>query len=256
MLQTVSQRILPARRWQGEGVPLSHADAGANVDQAYDSAGRDCADADLDVDVEANVGADVDAGLPADAALQPETDDSMQDSAAAELTFSEMAPPTCGDGLCQHPEDALTCAPDCAGSGEVGLTTCSSVTYKSPSGAQYDITFVLHQPYTCGQYANDDWFVIGDGSGVVRIDEITPGVRRDEANPSRLRNGWDVNPITSNTDQVYDGRMSGAHNPQYILPMDFASGTAVVKVASDHPDGDCTYYKLALGADLVALKSA
>jgi hypothetical protein len=50
----------------------------------------------------------------------------------------------------------------------------TAVTYKAFSNA-FDITFTFDKPYTCGQYANGDWFVVTDpATKTVVIKQITP----------------------------------------------------------------------------------
>jgi hypothetical protein len=97
----------------------------------------------------------------------------------------------------------------------------SSITYPAPSGSAFDITFTFNQQYTCGQFANGDWWVLGP----VTITAISPAYTTG-------RNGWQVNP-NEWSGQGYDDRSNG-FNATLIpaLPYSAAVNTSVIKAAS------------------------
>jgi hypothetical protein len=96
----------------------------------------------------------------------------------------------------------------------------SSVTYTAPSGSAFSITFTFNQQYTCGQFANGDWWVLGP----VTITAITPAYTTG-------RNGWQVNP-TDWVNQGYDDR-SNSFSAALIptLPYAAAVNTSIIKAA-------------------------
>jgi hypothetical protein len=106
---------------------------------------------------------------------------------------------------------------------------CSKITVAAPSGAAADITFTFDAAYTCGQYANGDWWVERSAqTKLVRVTAITPdrGAGLD---------GWEVNP-SSTSKQPYDSRINGYDaSQQPALPYDAKAGESLVKTVSVDP---------------------
>lgn len=104
--------------------------------------------------------------------------------------------------------------------------TCSSVTYVAPSGAANNIVFTFDKSYSCGQFANGDWWVSADGSGFVTITAISPAA-------SGGRNGLEVNPSSTNQ-QAFDSSASVAYNAGLMpaLPLTLPGVSSVVKAVS------------------------
>lgn len=116
------------------------------------------------------------------------------------------------------------------GSSGAGATTtanvCSNITYAAPSGAANNIVFTFDKAYTCGQFANGDWWVAGDAGGSVTITSITPAASGD-------RNGFEVNP-TSTSQQAFDINASVTYNAALMpaLPLTVSGVSSVVKAVS------------------------
>jgi hypothetical protein len=87
-----------------------------------------------------------------------------------------------------------------------------SVDLGTPSGASDNV-------YTCGQYANGDFWIVGKGSPrSVLVQSTTPAV---QGSGSGLRNGFTVNPRLN--ENRYDGRQLPPIQPQ-SLPRSFPTG--------------------------------
>jgi hypothetical protein len=126
--------------------------------------------------------------------------------------------------------------------------TCSSVTYHAPSAAANDITFTFAHAYTCGQFANADWWVVTGDSGTVNITSISPAYASG-------RHGWDVNPdITGNVYQSWDDRAGYFVPPAHTLPYAAAADSSVIKMVS-MADGNGTTF-IQFGAVLTVLAAA
>ncbi len=108
---------------------------------------------------------------------------------------------------------------------------CTNITYAAPSGAANNIVFTFDKAYTCGQFANGDWWVTGDAGGPVTITSITPAA-------SGGRHGFQVNP-TSTTEQAFDNRSSTPYNATLMpaLPLTVAGVSSVVKTVSKSVTG-------------------
>lgn len=113
------------------------------------------------------------------------------------------------------------------GSGSVA-GTCSTVTYAAPSGAANNIVFTFDKAYSCGQFANGDWWVSKDSSPAVTITSITPTAAGG-------KNGFAVNPSNTNQ-QSYDSTTPLGGEPPYVappaLPLAVAGNSSVVKAVS------------------------
>ncbi len=112
--------------------------------------------------------------------------------------------------------------------------TCTTITIAAKSGSVADITFTFDAAYTCGQYANGDWWVQTPAQNtMVRVTAISPdrGAGHD---------GWEVNP-TSTSSQPYDDRITGYDAAlQPALPYDAKAGESLVKTVSvDLADSGC-----------------
>jgi hypothetical protein len=106
--------------------------------------------------------------------------------------------------------------------------TCLSVTYAAPSGAANDIVFTFDKAYSCGQFANGDWWVSKDASPAVTITSITPTFAGG-------KNGYMVNPSNTNQ-QSYDSTTPLGGEPPFVapppLPLVVAGNSSVVKAVS------------------------
>lgn len=117
--------------------------------------------------------------------------------------------------------------------------TCTSVTYAAPSGAANNIVFTFDKAYTCGQFANGDWWVSEDASGFVTITSMTPAA-------SGGRNGFDVNP-SDKTKQRFDSVAGLAtppapYDPTPVpgftgFPFKVSGISSVVKTVGGFPTG-------------------
>ncbi|MBW2457588.1 MAG: hypothetical protein JRI68_23990 [Deltaproteobacteria bacterium] len=100
--------------------------------------------------------------------------------------------------------------------------------------SQHGVTLTLDQSYTCGRFANGDYWVVPQSAGgTVTIASMTPAFNGTE-------NGWEVNP-DSTSDQGFDSR---AHNFDAgrvpALPYVAGADQAIVKAVSvDVNDVDC-----------------
>lgn len=117
----------------------------------------------------------------------------------------------------------------CGSGGDDAATTanvCPNITYSAPSGAANNIVFTFDKAYTCGQFANGDWWVAGDAGGPVTITSITPAA-------SGGRNGFEVNP-TSTIQQAFDSNASVTYNATLMpaLPLIVSGVSSVVKAVS------------------------
>ncbi len=86
--------------------------------------------------------------------------------------------------------------------GSATPNTCSTVTYDAPSGTANNIVFTFDKPYSCGRYANGDWWVAPlTTGGTVTINSITP--TQVDRTSGHIMNGAEVNP-SSTTKQGFD----------------------------------------------------
>lgn len=86
--------------------------------------------------------------------------------------------------------------------------TCSTVTYNAPSGTANNIVYTFDKPYSCGQFANGDWWVSPDSAGgTVTISSISPA-QTTRSSSGHVMNGAMVNP-SSATQQGFDGDIPG-----------------------------------------------
>lgn len=106
-----------------------------------------------------------------------------------------------------------------------GEQTCSGIKYPAPSGQKNDIVFVFDKSYVCGQFANGDWWVSADESGMVTLVSIQPDAE-DGAN------GVEVNPV-SKSRQGFDKRISG-YDASLVpgFPLRLKGDASVVKTVS------------------------
>jgi hypothetical protein len=102
------------------------------------------------------------------------------------------------------------------------------------SVTQWGITWYFNQNYPVGQFANGDWWVLGD---TVRIDSISPAF-------DGTYNGWEVNPAydrpgISDGTQGFDHRIT-FYDSTFVpsLPYKAKPGESIVKAVSD-PAGPC-----------------
>lgn len=82
---------------------------------------------------------------------------------------------------------------DCANSQASPWCTGSSVSQTSPNSTTITVNF--DATYTCGQYANGDFWVVGSGSPkMVDVGSTSPDWEAATGSPSgHYRNGWDTN---------------------------------------------------------------
>jgi hypothetical protein len=116
-----------------------------------------------------------------------------------------------------------------------GGPTCTGtdITYRS-SASSAEIVFDLGgNVYSCGQFANGDWFVVGPA--VIR--QITPAIIGSGAS---LRHGVDVNPsVTSGNSQRWEGRLAGVQPTLVGFPYTAQPGQSIVKYVSNSPGAPC-----------------
>jgi parallel beta-helix repeat protein len=112
-----------------------------------------------------------------------------------------------------------TISSDYAFTTDAAPATCASIT-------QYGITWTFDHAYTCGQYVNGDYWVVGP----VTITSITP-------DSTGGRNGWEINP-NSHATQPYDSR-SYNYNTSALpsLPNTVPINSSVVKTVSTIASG-------------------
>ncbi len=103
--------------------------------------------------------------------------------------------------------------------------TCSDIKYPAPSGKQNDIVFVFDKPYVCGQFANGDWWVSADASGMVTLVSIQPEAEEG-------MHGVEVNPVSKNR-QGFDKRINGYDaSLAASFPLRLKGDASVVKTVS------------------------
>jgi MYXO-CTERM domain-containing protein len=104
---------------------------------------------------------------------------------------------------------------------------CNSASFAAKDSAN-DITFSFDDDYSCGQFANGDWWVIDEGQGVT-ITDISPA-------SSPGRHGWESNPSEISS-QPYDDRISSYTDQlQPDLPYAASAGESIVKSVSVSDD--------------------
>jgi len=106
-----------------------------------------------------------------------------------------------------------------------GEQTCSGIKYLAPSGQGNDIVFVFDKPYVCGRFANGDWWVSADESGMVTLASTQP-----EAEDGM--HGAEVNPASSSR-QGFDKRIKGYDASLNAgFPLRLRGDVSVVKTVS------------------------
>lgn len=107
------------------------------------------------------------------------------------------------------------------------VNTCSTVSYFSRNTST-EIKWTFDKAYTCGQFANGDWWVVGPAV----ITSITP-------NYTGKYNGWEVNPTPTGM-QGFDGRSNLNFNPSRVLPLPYTAkpGDSIVKAISRNITND------------------
>lgn len=106
---------------------------------------------------------------------------------------------------------------------------CTSIKYKVPSGSGNEVEFVFDRPYTCGKYANGDWWVSTGTDGYVQINSILPAARDG-------LNGFEVNP-SSGSRQGFDRRVAGFDQTlQPALPLRLRGDASLIKAVSANVD--------------------
>jgi hypothetical protein len=101
--------------------------------------------------------------------------------------------------------------------------TCSTVTYyagQTRESVSIEITYTFDQAYTCGQFVNGDWWVVGP----VKITAITPAY-------SDGQNGWMVNPSVVNGGTGAHGFTVSAtgFNAALVPPLSYTSATGIIE---------------------------
>lgn len=106
------------------------------------------------------------------------------------------------------------------------VSGCSNITYAAPSGAANNIVFTLDdKAYTCGQYANGDWWVAPQtNGGSVTITSITPAA-------SGGVNGFMVNPA-SIASQAWDNRSVVPYSVGLMPALPLTINTTTTPVSS------------------------
>ncbi len=114
-----------------------------------------------------------------------------------------------------------------AGGAPAAPGTCSSVTYAAPSGAASNIVFTFDKAYTCGQFANGDWWVAKESSPFVTITSITPAAVGGKS-------GFEVNPSTTTAQAFDNGNAFLTYNAALMpaLPLNLSGISSVVKAVS------------------------
>jgi hypothetical protein len=111
------------------------------------------------------------------------------------------------------------------------ITGSGCVSGKTRALSQFGITWYFDKEYTCGTFANGDFWVVGPA----QIIRITPDF-------DGSKNGWEVNPIASDNKIGYTSRGPAAFNSALIpkLPYLARSGESIVKT-TDIIDYNCKY---------------
>jgi hypothetical protein len=109
--------------------------------------------------------------------------------------------------------------------------TCSTVSYFSRS-SNTEIRWTFDKAYTCGKFANGDWWIVGPAV----ITSITP-------NYTGKYHGWEVNPLPIGA-QGFDGRNNLLFSASKVpsLPYTAKPGDSVVKAVSRNiANENCEY---------------
>jgi hypothetical protein len=124
------------------------------------------------------------------------------------------------------------------GGGRIDAGRDSEVVYHPEAGttstadhvSQYGVTWTFGSPRTVGQFANGDYWVIGP----VTITSITPSTT---TSGGRTMNGWDVNPLPSDS-QGYDS-CAGLYSASDVPALPYAAkpGSSIVQAVSLDPPG-------------------
>ncbi|MEK7413668.1 MAG: RNA polymerase sigma factor [Planctomycetota bacterium] len=117
-------------------------------------------------------------------------------------------------------------------SGDAATAQRNTITYAATNAAN-SITFTLDATYTCGQYANGDWWVMANPTThSVVLQQISPAYTIG-------RHGWAVNPSsdpqkTTGKTQWIDDRYQTSFDPSGIptLPYVAHAGDSIVKTVS------------------------
>lgn len=102
--------------------------------------------------------------------------------------------------------------------------TGACLTYASPAGAAFNITYRFDKPYSCGQYATGEYFVVVDTGGHAVVTAITPAVTTG-------RNGVAVNP-SGQSHQPWDSRPGDYAASGLAFPHSGIAGESIVKYVS------------------------
>lgn len=108
------------------------------------------------------------------------------------------------------------------GSKTIANKTCSNI-------SQYGITWTFDKAYSCGKFANGDWWAAPQAGSQVTITRISPDAGNN-------RNGWIVNP--DNSKQAYDSRLDNYDASRMPnLPYNAKPGDSIIKSIS--LEGNC-----------------
>jgi hypothetical protein len=117
--------------------------------------------------------------------------------------------------------------------------------FAATSVTQYGITWYFSANRTVGQFANDDYWVLGP----VTIDSITPHKYRDTTG---LHHGWEVNP-RCNGGHGFDQRLAGFDSTR--IPSLPYSATGTVSIIKTVSGSTCCYPGLKTAAVLTVVES-
>jgi hypothetical protein len=116
----------------------------------------------------------------------------------------------------------------CGCSANPGTVTSDAIgaciTYASPAGTAFDITYRFDTAYACGQYATGEYFVVVDGNGHAVVTSISPPMGAGT-------NGAAVNPSGQDR-QPWDSRAGDYAAPTISFPHTGSAGESIVKYAS------------------------
>lgn len=102
---------------------------------------------------------------------------------------------------------------------------CSSIRYSLPSSPGSEIVFNFDRAYSCGIYANGDWWVSAGNNQPVRIVSILPAAENG-------LHGFEINP-SSRSSQGFDRRIAGySELLTPILPIKLSGSASIVKAVS------------------------
>jgi len=102
--------------------------------------------------------------------------------------------------------------------------TGACLTYTSPAGTAYDITYRFDTAYACGHYATGEYFVVVGSGGHAVVTAISPPIGTGT-------NGVAVNPSGADS-QPWDMRAGDYAAPTIKFPYTGAAGESIVKYVS------------------------